>query len=226
MNELDSGWVARWVVALCEPLLETDARVEIEERMVDLATSHPHWFAAWLSGFLSDIVRSLDPEDPWRNLAVVDGQVVHPDKSPFGTWVDASDIAHVSMADIRADLGLAALEKPLSEKAAQLVAVAAAGWDKTLTWCEANIVTGASLDPDEGASFFKTASAALRWAVHRRRMFYGLEDPFVQVSGVSWIARADKMTSGESWDESRAARHLEANKVQPGTYRQFSPTTE
>ncbi|ACL42342.1 hypothetical protein Achl_4391 (plasmid) [Pseudarthrobacter chlorophenolicus A6] len=226
MSQLDSGWVARWVVALCEPLLETEARIQIEAQMVELVSRKPHWFAAWFSGFLSDVVRSLDPQDPWRNLSIVEGQTVHPDRSPFGTWVDASDVVHVSIEDIRADLGLAALEKPLNENAAQLISVAAQGWDATLTWCEANLVTAATLPPEQGAEFFKTASAALRWAIHRRRLFSGIEDPFVQVSGVSWITRADKMTSGEPWDEARAARHLEANKVQPGTYKQFNPSAE
>lgn len=226
MSQLDSGWVARWVVALCEPLLETEARVQIEAQMVELATRHPHWFAGWLSGFLSDVVRSLDPEDPWRNLAIVEGQTVHPNKSPFGTWVDASDIVHVSVEDIRSDLGLAALEKPLSDQAAQMVAVAAKGWDPTLTWLEANMVTAAFLTPAEGANFFRTASQAVRWAIHRRRLFAGMEDPFVHVSAFAWIQRADKITSGEPWDEARAARHLEANKVHPGSYRQFSPEPE
>lgn len=226
MSQRDSGWVARWVVALCEPLLETEARIQIESQMVELIAERPHWFAAWLSGFLSDVVRSLDPEDPWRNLSIVEGQTVHPDRSPFGTWVDTSDVVHVSIEDIRADLGLAALEKPLNDNAAQLVAVASQGWDATLTWCEMNMVTAATLSPEQADIFFKTASSALRWAIHRRRLFSGIEDPFVQVSGVSWISRADKMTSGEPWDEARAARHLEANKVQPGTYRQFNPAPE
>lgn len=226
MSQLDSGWVSRWMVALSEPLLDTEARVQIEAEMVELVARRPHWFAAWLSGFLSDVVRSLDAEDPWRNLTIVDGQAVHPDRSPFGTWVDASDIVHVSIEDIRADIGLAALENPLHDTAAQLVAVASQGWDATLTWCEANLVKAATLSPDEAAEFFKIASSALRWAIHRRRLFAGIEDPFVQVSGVAWISRADKMTSGEPWDEARAARHLEANKVQPGTYRQFNPPAE
>lgn len=226
MSEVDSGWVARWIVALCEPLIDTDARVEIDASMVALVARKPHWFAAWLSGFLSDVVRSLDSEDPWRNLKIADGQVVHPDQSPFGTWVDATDIVHVSMEDIRSDLGLAALEKPIGDDAAQMLAVAAQGWDETLTWCESKMVKAATLSPAEAADFFKAASSALRWAIHRRRLFYGMEDPFVQVSGVSWIARADKMTSGEQWDEARAARHLEANKVAQGTYAQFKPVVE
>lgn len=225
MSQLDSGWVARWIVALCEPLVDTAARVEIDEHMVRLVSSHPHWFAAWAAGFLSDVVQSLDPDDPWRNLQIVDGQVVHPDRSPFGTWVDATDIVHVSIEDIRADLGLAALEHPAGDEAARLLSVAARGWDPTLTWLETNMVTSAVLSLDEGAGFFRTVSSALRWAIHRRRLFSGLEDPFVQVSGVAWISRADKMTSGEPWDEARAARHLASNKVQPGIYRQFNPGT-
>lgn len=226
MSEVDSGWVARWVVALCEPLVDTDSRIEIDARMVDLASRRPHWYAAWLSGFLSAIVQSLDPEDPWRNLQVVNNQTVHPNESPFGTWVDATDLVYASVEDIRADLGLAALEKPLSADSAELLTVAAQGWDATLTWCERRLVTATRLGPSDGEALFKTTSAAVRWAVHRRRLFSGMEDPFIHTSGVAWTARADKLTSGESWDEARAARHLEANKVQPGTYRQFNPQPE
>lgn len=226
MSEVDSGWVSRWIVALNEPLLETSSRVEIDEHMIELAAMHPHWFAAWASGFISDMVRSLDADDPWRHLAVVDGQTVHPDQSPFGTWVDATDVSQPSVQDIRADISLAALEHPVEDRAAEMLAVASRGWDATLTWCESNLVTAASLTPEAGRDLFRTISSALRWAIHRRRMFAGREDHFVELSGVAWITRADKMTSGEPWDEARAARSLKANMVHEGIYRQFNPAAE
>lgn len=223
MSQPDQGWVSRFVVSLCEPLLDTGARREIEENLVALIGARPHWCAAWLSGFLSDIVRSLDPEDPWRNLTVTrEGQVILPDGTPFGSWVDATDIVKASTSDLRSDLGLAALERPLNENAAQLFAKASEGWDPTLHWLESHLVTAPAIDAEHAKAFFRIAVTALRWALHRRRLFVGMEDPFIPVSGVAWIGRADRMVSGEPWDEARAARHLAGSTVSAGTYRQFT----
>jgi hypothetical protein len=222
MSEPDTGWVSRFVVSLCEPLLDTAARVEIDDNMISLISSRPHWLAAWLSGFLSDIVRSLDPDDPWRNLTPQkDGKVLLPDGTPFGSWVDATDIVKASTSDLRSDLGLAALERPLHDEAAQLFAVAAQGWDPTLHWLESHLVTGPEISRDQAKAFFRIGVTALRWSLHRRRLFAGMEDPFVPVSGSAWILRADRMVSGEHWDEARAARHLLGHRVEPGSYRQF-----
>lgn len=222
MDELDTGWVSRWVVAQCEPLIDTAARQEIDDQMIKLVGARPHWFAAWLAGFLSDIVRSLDPQDPWRNLKIVDNQVIHPDGSPFGTWVDATDLVHASDSDLRADLGLAALAVQLDGAAGKLFVTAAQGWHETLSFCEHNLVTEATLNPFQARDFFNNAARAVRWAIYRRRLFMGMEDQFVPVSAVSWIARASKMVSGENWDEARAAQFLEGSKVPEGTYSNFA----
>lgn len=220
MTTPETTWVSRWIVALSDPLVDTDARVEIEDRLVRLVAAHPHWFAGWLSGFVSDLIRSLDPKDPWRNLSVQDGQTLLADGSPFGTWVDASDILPAGDPDLRSDIGLAALEKKLDPKAAQLLAVASRGWEDTLAWCEANLVTAASLDLDAARDYFRVAAQAIRWALHRRRVFSGIDDPFAALTAQSWINRAHKLTSGEPWDEARAARSLRSNSITPGIYEQ------
>lgn len=222
MSQPDTGWVTRFVVALCEPLLDTEARQEIDENLINLIAARPQWFAAWLSGFLSDVVRSLDPEDPWRNLTVKDGKALLPDGTPFGSWVDATDIVKASVEDLRSDLGLAAMATPLSDHSAVLLATAAQGWHKTLHWIESNLVLHAALDRDDARQYFKIAVGALRWAIHRRRLFAGMEDPFIPIAGVSWVNRADRMIAGEPWDESRAARHLQSSSVAAGTYTQFT----
>lgn len=222
MVQPETGWVSRWVVSMYDPLIDTAARQEIEENLKVIIAAHPHWFAAWLAGHLSDVIRSLDPEDPWRKLKLVEGRALHPDGSPFGSWVDSTDLAQPSVPDMRSDLALAALQDPLSDDAAAMIAVASGGWDETLAWCEANLVTSATLDAEGAERFFKVGTSALRWAVHRRRLYTGAEDSFIPINGIAWIGRAHKVTAGSSWDEDRAERVLQESSVPPGTYLQLT----
>ncbi|MCU6481287.1 hypothetical protein [Arthrobacter sp. A2-55] len=222
MSQPETVWVTRWVVALSEPLIGAAARAEIDSRMVNLVTTHPHWFAAWASGYLSSLVCSLDSSDPWTQLSIIDGKVVLPDGSPFGTWVDATDLIHADKPDLRSDLGLAALFDPLSDESARMLATASRGWDKTLAWCESEILLTARFTPEAGVRFFEIASAAIRWAIFRRRIFAGKDDPYIPVCATQWLDRALKVISGERWDEARAARMLAGSKVQDGTYAKFT----
>lgn len=204
-----------------DPLIDTDSRKEIEDNLRTIIAAHPHWFSAWLAGHLSDVIRSLDPDDPWRKLQLVEGRALHPDGSPFGSWVDSTDLAQPSVPDMRSDLALAPLHTPLSDEAAALIAVASGGWHATLAWCETNLVTSAVLDPDAADRFFRAATSAVRWAVHRRRLYMGAEDSFIPVNGIAWIGRAHKVTAGDTWDEDRAERVLADSAVKPGTYLQL-----
>lgn len=222
MSQPEKVWVARYVVTLCDPLVDLDNRTETENAVTALAGSDPHWLAAWAAGLLSDIVRSLDPEDPWRKLSLSEHGALHPDGSPFGSYVDATDMVHPNTDDLRSDLGLAALEKRLTPDAASLVAVANQGWSKTLDWIRANLIVDTVLPPEEAKKFFSTIHSALRWAIYRRRLFVGFDDHFVPVSGVEWTNRAYKILNGESWDEARAARFLQQSAVPAGSYAQFT----
>lgn len=222
MSQQDTVWVSRFVVALCEPLLDTETRQEIDDHLVSLIAERPQWCAAWLSGFLSDVVRSLDPEDPWRNLTVAKGKALLPDGTPFGSWVDATDLIHASTMDQRSDLGLAALVTPLADSSAVLMATASQGWHATLHWLESNLVLATGLDQEQARHYFNVAVRTLRWAIHRRRLFTGMEDQFVPVVGDAWINRAELIVAGKPWDEARAARYLNANTVEPGNYKQFT----
>ncbi|MGV0109010.1 hypothetical protein [Arthrobacter sp. CP30] len=222
MRQPEKVWVARFAVALSDPLIAVDARVETEQAVLSLAGRDPHWFAAWSSGLVSDIVRTLDPDDPWRKITVVNGQAQHPDGSPFGSYVDSTDLVHAQTEDIRSDLGLAALEQRLNARTTELLAVAGGGLSTTLDWMRANLIPDAALEGPDAEVLFRTVVTALRWAMHRRRLFVGYDDQFLAVSGVEWANRAYKIISGEDWDEARAARFLKQSSVAPGTYAQFS----
>lgn len=219
MRQPETGWVSRWVVSLCEPLLDIESRQEIENAMERLAAEHPRWVAAWASGWLSDIIMSLDPADPWRNVTVRDGQAQHPNGSPFGSWVDATDIVHAGTDDIHEDLGLAALANPLSPEAAALFSAAGRGREEAYALLTEN--TGPQLFPADAKTYFRTISSALRWAIYRRRLFAGAEDPFIPVTGGEWIRRARFIASGEAWDEARAERFVSESAISEGTYGQF-----
>lgn len=124
--------------------------------------------------------------------------------------------------DQRADLNLAALVNALSVESATLIAIAAQGWHPTLHWLESNLVLSAELDRDQAKNYFKIAVSALRWAIHRRRLFQGMEDQFVPVTGDAWINRAELIVAGKPWDEARAARFLHSNMIEVGNYRQYT----
>lgn len=218
MDRTSKVWVNRYLVALHDPLIDLKSRAEIEHNLKLLAGNDPHWTAIWVSGFLSDIIRSLDPDDPWRKLTVHDGKTLHPNGNPFGSYVDTTDIVHPSVDDIRSDFGLAPLTSRLNHESAALIAVAGAGWKPTLDWVRTNFVLDTVLEQAAAEAFFRTSSTALRWSIHRRRLFMGWDDPFIPVSGIAWSERADKIITGESWDEVRHARHLMLAAVAEGTY--------
>ena len=53
----------------------------------------------------------------------------------------------------------------------------AEGWHETLHWLESNLVLSAELDRDQAKNYFKIGVSAPRWAIRRRRLFAGMEDP-------------------------------------------------
>lgn len=213
--------MARWIVSMRDALIDTNAREEIDDRVKALIAVHPYWFSVWFSGHLADVVCSLDPEDPWRGLKIVDQVAVYANGKHFGSSDDSTDLAGTVVTDLRSDIGLAALAPGLGDNAALLIAIAANGRDPVLTWCERNIVNAPVLSEEDADVFFGITTSALRWAMHRRRLYLGPEDPFTHGNGISWIGRASRVVSGSPWDESRAARQLAESSVPEGTYAQL-----
>lgn len=204
-----------WVVALCEPLLPIKARLAADEGAENVAASSSWWFRVWSAGVISDIMLTLDPDDPWMRLSVDEnGTVRTPDGEPFGSWKNSADILHVpspTYFDPREDLGLAALAYGIHERAALLLAQARGGLDAML-----DILRGTSDD-----ELFEVASEALRWAIHRRRIFTGLDDAYAPVTAKNWIPRADKIVAGQPWGQSGAARLRASAAIPPGTIKQY-----
>lgn len=202
-------WIARYIVSLCEPLIRLDSRIEIEQCLTAIASCTPHRVAAWGAGFLSDLVQSLDPDDPWRKLTVSTNGATNLSGHPFGSVLDATDVLRFTADDIGSDLGLAALEKPLEAESAALVALAGRGWRPTYLWMSTYLIGEAVLDNLQADRFWHALDRALRWTIHRRKVILGSDDPFIPVCGVQWLSRSSKIMKGEEWNEALAARTLQ-----------------
>ena len=140
---------ARWVVAMCEPLVSPSTRATNEAAMIRFVAHSPEWAAVFFAGLLHEIAVTLPPDDPWVNLAaMVDLDVIRtgepaPDRSgrmfrrgitwdapnigafcedgkPFGTVQDAFDLTPPDLGEPDVDLGLAALVPNLSPLAAAM----------------------------------------------------------------------------------------------------------
>lgn len=205
-----TGAVTRWTVAKCEPLVAEAYRGRARMELENLGMIDRPWFNAWVAGLLSDLVGTLDPQDPWRNTTLgADGAVTLPDGSVFGTWHNAADIhPYTTSNDPADDIALAALVPDLPVEAARL-------WNAAQEGLEA---CRRSMERLENQDAYEVADAALSWAMYRRRMFMGAEDAYVPVVSVQWARRAEKIVAGQSWDESGAARLREGSRIEPGTW--------
>ena len=62
------------------------------------------------------------------------------------------------------------------------------------------------------------ASSALRWAIHRRRAYVGMEDPYVAVTCIASIGRAERIVQGRTWDQASRTLMAEAERVPEEAY--------
>lgn len=205
--------VSRWTIGRCEPLVADDYRASASEELRRISSTDPQWFCLWASGVLTDLVETLDPEDPWRNTRDEDGVVVLPDGSPFGHWRNATDLLSMpAEADPTLDVGLAALAVPLSPAAARVWLAAQSGRDDVFAVLSGIDVGGA----------YPVAVPAIEWAMFRRRLFMGQEDAYIPQVCTAWTARAEHIVRAEPWDESGAARLRAGSRVEPGSWRMLA----
>ncbi len=218
---------AHWAVSLCEPLVETAVRAEIEASLLRIARAEPMWMAAWLGGQVTDLLWTLPSDDPFRllsaryafssNRAQTFGPATAtatPDQDPdqrawvesprgrFGTARDHEDLIFPDNTDLDLDVGLAGAHRQLSDEAAVLMAAARHGW-RTATVFLANLfgeLTAAG--PGQTAQMpggYDTAAQTLLWAgsdavksaLHRRRVYVGVDEPYFLLTSYRWMSRAD-----------------------------------
>lgn len=202
-----------WVTAQYDALIPTRSRVIIDEAMEELGGSDPEQrriFVAFVAGIIYELHRSLDPDDPWRSLEDQgEGKVPRTRLGQdFGTFHSALDVLVPASRVVDFDPNLAALAQPLSPDAARLLAVASSDLDHLR-------MEVAQVRPSE-------ALDAVRWLVHRRRTFTGLDDPWVLTMMETWASRAARVADGQQWDQERADRTREASAVPAGTWASFA----
>jgi len=165
-----------------------------------------------VSGVLADITGTLPDDDPWRSLVLHDGSArwPDPDRPPFGTWESVTDVIEPSSDAPGLDPAFLALEEPIHPMATGLIRTSFAGWAETVEPLR-GIPDGAG-QPQT----FDIATAAIRFAVHRRRS-YGLptDDVWPVVSGFAWAWRASWVVAGRPIDDEQIAKSIRLEKIQP-----------
>jgi hypothetical protein len=81
----------------------------------------PEYRGVVVSGVLHDLIFTLDPADPFRNLYRDDtGGIRLPGGQAFGTWRNATDLMPARNVDIGRDIFLAPIAEPLSAESAEV----------------------------------------------------------------------------------------------------------
>ena len=173
----DTTWAA-WAVGLVEPLIDPYDRVADLEAMQAQAREHRLRAVTLLAGTLTDLLDSLPDGDSWR----------HVDPSRFGTYRDGLDLVPTEATEIREDIGLAALARPLGGDGARLMSDAVHGWEN------------AAHRANELADPVPALTRAVAWASWRRRAYIG-EDTYPVLVLFSWLRRAALVAAGLQIDD-------------------------
>ncbi|RXR23626.1 hypothetical protein EQW78_12970 [Oerskovia turbata] len=176
----DTTWAA-WAVGLVEPLIDPYDRVADLEAMREQARGQRLRAVTLLAGTLTDLLDSLPDEDPWR----------HVNPATFGTYRDGLDLVPTEATEIREDIGLAALARPLGREGAKLMSDAQHGWE--------NVAHRASELDDPVPVLARVVS----WASWRRRVYVG-EDTYPVLVVFSWLRRAALVAAGRQIDDAES----------------------
>src|SRR5690606_16210734 len=117
--------------------------------------------------------------DTWRRAVNV---------KRFGTWRDGTDLMPAQVGNIREDIGLAALARPLEPDAVKLMRAATKGWRAVVE------AAGALDEPVE------PLTRAISWATWRRRAYQG-QDEWPVLAVFMWINLAKGLEEGRSPDD-------------------------
>ncbi|NCD18813.1 MAG: hypothetical protein EOL89_02340 [Actinobacteria bacterium] len=173
-NWSDGEWTA-WAVGLIEPLIDPVDRVTVVSKMRAQYAHNQDRATTLMAGVLADLFDSLPEEDTWRAANPV----------TFGSWRDGTDLVDVDGQQVREDIGLAALARPLDRDAVLMVCAAADGADAV-----ASIIGDAD---DPVASFTHAAS----WVTWRRRAYLGHGEPYPLILMHIWLVWAARVAAGE-----------------------------
>lgn len=224
-----------WTAALCEPLIGTARRAQLDAEMRQRTAQTPLWGATFFGGMISDAIRTLPEEDPWRHLsarlrvgqiALTRGEIPRPpevtgavlrDKA-FGAPDAGSDLVDLTPGDPSSAVASAALAEGLNPVSAAVLAFGADGWRHSAE-ALASVPTG-------GRDMFDTGADALRWALWRRRTYVGLDDPMTMLSAMQWAWRAQQVAESGVMDLADSEKALVAQAISDyavpaGSYERF-----
>lgn len=235
--------VARWIITWSEPLLSTRARANADAAMAQFIQRNSRWSIAWFAGVISDVAATLPPEDPWRRLSarleVGEGEpltfthplgapapettgAVRPDGIAFSGLADSTDIVFSDLVEAPFDLGLAAVTEEIDPRTAAVIGFSAANVSMVHTALDRiyHDLWWSSFEGNRnevGPAFLEIAGDALRRLVHRRRTYTSQDDPFANVAGFAWMARADRVVAGTRNIDSEIPLARDA-RIDPGEY--------
>jgi hypothetical protein len=114
---------------------------------------------------------------------------------------------------------MAALEEDISEEAQIMIAFAANGWRKTFDYSRTLFAQRSQTDRLAAAiNLFEAGSDAVRWAIHRRRVYTGMDDGMSVLSMFVWITNADFITAGKVWPEADNRKFIADEKLDDGLW--------
>ena len=211
-------WTARWVISLTTPLYSLRMRCEIDVSMRLFARRMPEYYSVVMAGPLGDVIATLSPSDPFRNLYKDEnGMIRLPGGEPFGSWHNATDLMPASNADIGRDISLAPMAERLSAFSVEFFYLASKSWESAREY-----LLTMSLDKNPEQSPFETAEDAIRWALLRRQAYVVDGDGFFSVTAIAWANRTSAIVAGEPYDEARMTRLRSGASPPPGIYEELT----
>lgn len=210
-------WTARWVTSLTTPLYSVRMRKLIRTEMNLFAEQMPHFHAILVSRIVHDLISTIDPSDPLRNLHRDDQGVIRlPSGQEFGSWRNYTDLMPASHADIGRDISLAPAKEPLSRDAIEIFFHASHAWEDARDYV-LDMIHRATTQQFNG-DLFECVEDAVRWAMLRRQA-YALDDMFFPITATGWSNHTPNIFNGQPFDEGRMLRLRSAASVPHGTYR-------
>jgi hypothetical protein len=167
---------------------------------------------------------SISNQGRWEDLGedfneYIENPVRLPHGESFGSIASWSDLIITDTSERGIDASMAALEEDISEEAQIMIAFAANGWRKTFDYSRTLFAQRSQTDRLAAAiNLFEAGSDAVRWAIHRRRVYTGMDDGMSVLSMFVWITNADFITAGKVWPEADNRKFIADEKLDDGLW--------
>ncbi|NWN87234.1 MAG: hypothetical protein HLX51_01610 [Micrococcaceae bacterium] len=202
--------------SLVEPLLSPEVSLQRHQHIIDVLTdaSTSTIGLRRMSGLIMTLIASLDPEDPHRNLDLADptdftSQLtirVSGNSRPFDTATMIGDVHNLDATDPAERLEFEAIADVSVESLATYLFLCTISPVQAQQW-----IADDHQEARQTEAVFVTQ--ALRYVLHRRRVFVGNDDPGTLIAMYEWQS-ADVSASGMT--EAIANGHEIAEEISVG----------